>query len=145
MKRAFTLIELIFVIVIIGALAAVAIPKFMHLKENAQAANLVKVTLDAVQTAAEGAINLQDLEGNTSFQLKDILTLKGKYWEYDPDLSDGEYQYNNENGRVARIKLRISERAIIYRIYCDKLPKGYARDKCKEIWTEGSDEKVLYY
>jgi len=36
MRRAFTLIELIFVIVIIGVLSAVAIPKFSHLSSNSK-------------------------------------------------------------------------------------------------------------
>jgi len=36
LKKAFTLIELIFVIVIIGVLSAVAIPKFTHLTSNAK-------------------------------------------------------------------------------------------------------------
>ena len=36
MKRAFSLLELIFVIVIIGILAAVAVPKFRHLSQNSK-------------------------------------------------------------------------------------------------------------
>lgn len=56
MKRAFTLIELIFVIVIIGVLATVAIPKFSGLSENAkisaemQTASAVQTSLDAVHS-----------------------------------------------------------------------------------------------
>jgi len=38
MKKAFTLIELIFVIVIIGVLASMAIPKFTHLRGNSKVA-----------------------------------------------------------------------------------------------------------
>lgn len=54
MKRAFSLIELIFVIVIIGVLATVAIPKFAGLSDNAkisaemQTASSVQTAIDAV-------------------------------------------------------------------------------------------------
>jgi len=40
MKKAFTMIELIFVIVILGILAAVALPKFLGVAEQAHEANL---------------------------------------------------------------------------------------------------------
>jgi len=53
MKKAFTLIELIFVIVIIGVLASYAIPKFSGLSDNAKisaelsTASSVQVALDS--------------------------------------------------------------------------------------------------
>ncbi len=43
-QRGFTLIELVMVIVILGVLAAVAVPKFVNLKSDAQAAALNGVT-----------------------------------------------------------------------------------------------------
>ena len=42
MKRAFTMIELVFVIVILGILAAVAIPKFAATREDAQVSKIAQ-------------------------------------------------------------------------------------------------------
>ena len=52
MKKAFTLVELIFVIVIIGVLAAVAIPKFSHLSSNAKISSEM-ATAATVQSALD--------------------------------------------------------------------------------------------
>lgn len=40
MKKAFTMIELIIVIAILGILAAVAVPKFVNLKDDAEKASI---------------------------------------------------------------------------------------------------------
>jgi len=53
-KSAFTMIELIFVIVIIGILASVAIPKFLGVKDNAKKTAEI-ATMSAVSTAIDGA------------------------------------------------------------------------------------------
>jgi MSHA pilin protein MshA len=53
-QRGFTLIELVMVIVILGVLAAVAIPKFVDLKSDAQQASLQGV---AGAAASASAIN----------------------------------------------------------------------------------------
>jgi len=52
MKKAFTLIELIFSIVIIGVLASVAIPKFSGLSDNSKIAAELS-TASSVQTAVD--------------------------------------------------------------------------------------------
>jgi len=52
MKKSFTLIELIFVIVIIGLLASVAIPKFTNLTTNAK-----KSAFKSVITSVQNAID----------------------------------------------------------------------------------------
>ena len=54
MKKAFTLIELIFVIVIIGVLSAVAIPKFSHLSSNSKVAAEL-ATASTIQSAIDDA------------------------------------------------------------------------------------------
>jgi MSHA pilin protein MshA len=53
-QRGFTLIELVMVIVILGVLAAVAIPKFVDLKADAQLASMQGV---AGAAASASAIN----------------------------------------------------------------------------------------
>jgi prepilin-type N-terminal cleavage/methylation domain-containing protein len=52
MKRSFTLIELIFVIVIIGLLGSVAIPKFMQTKASASSSS-AKSIISSIRTAIE--------------------------------------------------------------------------------------------
>ena len=52
MKKSFTLIELIFVIVIIGLLASVAVPKFMQTKTSASS-SAAKSVVSSVRTAIE--------------------------------------------------------------------------------------------
>ena len=52
MKKAFTLIELIFVIVIIGLLASIAVPKFLTTEVAASRSHL-KSVIDSVQTEVD--------------------------------------------------------------------------------------------
>lgn len=52
MKKAFTLVELIFVIVIIGILASVAIPKFVSTSKNASLTS-VKSIVSSIRTGIE--------------------------------------------------------------------------------------------
>ena len=54
MKSAFTMVELIFVIVIIGILASVAIPKFSSIKDGAKKSAEI-ATISAVATALDSA------------------------------------------------------------------------------------------
>ena len=60
MKRAFTLIELIFVIVIIGLLAAVAVPRFLSTEQNAKFKPALEVTKQIMNKWVEQYHNIQD-------------------------------------------------------------------------------------
>ena len=60
MKKAFTLIELIFVIVIIGLLAAVAVPRFLSTEANAKFKPALAVTKEIMRKWVERYQNIQD-------------------------------------------------------------------------------------
>ncbi len=135
MKKAFTLIELIFVIVIIGLLAAVAVPKFLNLKQHAEANSVVKTTIDAAQQAVEASINMRDLENNSSFTLEDIIQLKGKGWNYDSGTDDGKYYYNDpeNNNTVSSVLLDVNNSRVEYSIDCTKFSDIKTQNNCKAL------------
>jgi len=142
MKKAFTLIELIFVIVIIGLLAAVAVPKFLNLKQSAEANGVIKNTVDAAQQAVETAVNFIDLERNSSFELKDIVKLDGKGWTYVTSTDhNGSYEYNDtvNNELVAEINLSIPNREVNYSINCNNFSDTRTRDKCTDLLNNSND------
>jgi len=143
MKRAFTLIELIFVIVIIGLLAAVAVPKFTNLKQSAKASNIIKTTIDTASAAVNVAVNLRDLEGNNNFNLKDLVKLNGKGWEYiNKNMEhNGSYEYNDTKDQtVAKITLYSHKNTIKYKIDCSKFSDSQTHNKCKQLL--GSNQPV---
>ena len=145
MRKAFTLIELIFVIVIIGLLAAIAVPKFLNLKQSAEANSVVKTTTDAAQQAVETATNYMDLDGNSSIELKDIVSLKGKGWTYvTPSDMNGSYEYNDSanNKLVAEINFSVPDREVNYSINCNKFKDHRTQLQCEKALNNQADGNV---
>ena len=142
MKRAFTLIELIFVIVIIGLLSAVAVPKFLNLKQNAEANNVVKTTVDAAQQAVEAATNWRDLEDknfSSDFNLSDIIKLNGKGWTLisSGTMQNNSYEYNDSINNKLVAEINMSRTEVNYSINCMNFNNEQTQKKCAKAIGEG--------
>jgi len=110
MRRAFSLLEVVFVIVIIGILAAVAIPKLNNVGEQALANGLNKVLIDAQTSIPPAFVNLVDMELNTSEVHLDDLLNAPSHWTLNQDSDVAIY---NREGITARIELNVSGRTLI--------------------------------
>ena len=153
MKKAFTLIELIFVIVIIGLLSAVAVPKFLNLKQSAQANSVIKTTVDTVQEAVNTAVNQLDLENKTDVNLSDIVTLKGKGWTCQDDVNASTTETidrcryvdpaeTNASKYVVEINFSTNPREVNYSIDCTKFVDSTTSQKCRSLLSNNSTTSV---
>ena len=124
MQKAFTLIELIFVIVIIGLLAVVAVPKFINLTAHAKTAS-IKSVVSSVQDSIEN-IHAKWLV-NEDF-----------VWDAD---GDGQNDLN-ANGYPKTLDEGKDEKKLFK--YVLKIPVYSCGDKAQNCWYEYDDKRYEY-
>ncbi|WP_419770228.1 MAG: prepilin-type N-terminal cleavage/methylation domain-containing protein [Candidatus Marinarcus sp.] len=95
--KAFSLLEMIFAIVIIGIIASVALPKLFNTKNNALVATL-KQDIVTVTSAVQSAYLLN----NSLEKISDAVVVNGSIWQ----IEDQKITYNDKENECVTIELK---------------------------------------
>ena len=111
-KSGFTLIELIFVIVIIGLLAAVAVPRFLTTQANAKIKPALEVADQVVNKVTERYQNIQDAyvshavnyDKDIQQYLKELTSNIDKHFNWDTNNSIFQINYDPNKTNTGKLK-----------------------------------------
>ncbi len=95
-KKAFSLIELIFMIVVIGIIASVAVPKLMDTRSDAVVSS-IKQDISTVTTSVQ---SYYMVNGKID-KISDAVTLNNSVW----DIEDKEIKYLESSNECVSIKV----------------------------------------
>ena len=122
MRRAFTMIELVFVIVVIGILASIAAPKFAATRDDATVTK-AKTTVANIRTALSSEIQRKVLQADYSA----ITNLGGVINGYDKPIFD----YFNEDSKGSRV--------------LEYPPLSCKSSSSRGCWMRTGDSEYKYY
>ncbi len=103
MKKGFTMIELIFVIVILGILAAVAIPKLAATRNDAKAAS-IKTDIGTAEQAVPAWF-----QGQKEASFLNAMSLDTGVWKKDTTATQCKYVYTDDQGDTVSLAIMAAD------------------------------------
>ena len=128
-KKAFSLLELIFAIVIIGVIASVAIPKFMDTKADAQAATVKQDLATLISSAQSYSLN------NTLDDFTKVITLNSTIWS----VTGTSAKYKEDNSDCLAVLVENST----LKVTLDKEHTGTVCQKLVELGIKDTEYKLF--